>query len=135
LEDNQGLQKLAKKLRQEIAEKDSKIASLEEERERALQESAAKEIFVQDTSHKVGKFSREVLFHHKKYVHDEDNLDDITTDESLGKKTMNAFQIIESRRGPWWNTYKNAVSHAIANQRSTMSSNIKRALKGMCNLV
>jgi predicted RNase H-like nuclease (RuvC/YqgF family) len=135
MEDNQMLQRIHKTLRDKIAEKDCRIASLEEERQRTLQESAEKEVFVLDTSQKVGKFSRDKVFHHKKYVHDKDDLDDITSDGSLGKKTMDAFQIVDSRRVSWWDTYKNSASHAIANQRSAVSSNIKKELKGTCNPV
>jgi hypothetical protein len=61
-------------------------------------------------------------------THDFD-LNDITNDGgSLGKQQMmvDNFKIIESRQVGWWNTYKKALADAIANQRSTVSSNVKR---------
>jgi hypothetical protein len=44
---------------------------------------------------------------------------------------MNHFNIMESHWVAWGNTYKKASADAIANQRSDVSSTIKRELKGM----
>ena len=133
--DNKRLQQQVQKLRDDNQDLNNKVQKLEEERQRCLQESAATEALVSETYNKVGKFAKEDLFHHKKFVNDDNDLNDITDEGSLGKRTMDYFNISESRRVAWWNTYKKAAADAIANQRSAVSSNIKRELKGMCDRV
>jgi hypothetical protein len=45
--------------------------------------------------------------------------------------SINGFPAVEqSCRVAWWNTYKKAAADAIANQRSAVSLNVKRELKG-----
>jgi hypothetical protein len=84
------------------------------------------------TFNNVGKFAMEELFHFKKIVNDDYDLNDISEEGSLGKQTMDHFDILESRRVAWWNTYsKKAYADGIANQRSAVCSTIKRELKGM----
>jgi hypothetical protein len=133
--DNQQLQKQVHKLKQDNQELNDRGKKLEEERQQYLQESVATEALVSETYNKVGKFAKDDLFHHKKFVNDDFDLNDITDEGSLGKQTMDLFNISESRRVAWWNTYKKAAADAIANQRSAVSSNIKRELKGKCNTV
>jgi hypothetical protein len=58
-----------------------------------LQESAAAEALVSETYNKVGKFVKEDLFHHKKFVNDDNDLNDIMDEGSLGKRTMDYFNI------------------------------------------
>jgi hypothetical protein len=73
----------------------------------------------------VGKFAKDTLFHHKKIVNDDEDLNDITGEGSLGKQTMETFSITQGQWVAWWNTYKKASVDAIANQRSAVSSNVK----------
>jgi hypothetical protein len=95
-----------------------------------LQEAVATEIVVTTMYDKVGKFVRDSLFHHKKFVNDNEDLNDITNAGSLGKLTMDHFNISNNRRVAWCNTYKKVSADGIANQRSCVSSNMKRELKG-----
>jgi hypothetical protein len=133
--DNKRLQQQFQKLRDDNQDLNNKVQKLEEEQQRCLQESVATEALVSETYNKVGKFAKEDLFHHKKFVNDDNDLNDITDEGSLGKRTMDYFNISESHWVAWWNTYKKAVADAIVNQRSAMSSNIKRELTGMCDQV
>jgi hypothetical protein len=124
------MKKEATQIMTENRELKEKVRDLEAEQERSLQESAATEVIVLETYGKVGKFVKDELFHHKKFINDDYDLNDITDDGSVGKQTMDHFGIIQSRRVAWWNTYKKAAADAIANQRSAVASNLKRELKG-----
>ena len=84
---------------------------------------------------KVGKYVKDELFHHKKFINDDYDMNDITDEGSVGKQTMDHFGITQSHRVAWWNTYKKAAADAIANQRSAMSLNVKRELKGTSQTV
>ena len=127
---NKDMKKEATQIMNENRELKEKVRDLEAEQERSLQESAATEVIVVETYGKVGKFVKDELFHHKKFINDDYDLNDITDDGSVGKQTMDHFGITQSRRVAWWNTYKKAAADAIANQRSAVASNVKRELKG-----
>jgi hypothetical protein len=114
-----------------IEDHQRRITYLMEEKRRSMQEAAATEIVVATTYEKVGKFARDRLFHHKKFVNNDEDLNEITDGGSLGKLTMDHFNITKNRRVAWWNTYKKASADGIANQRTCVSSNMKRELKGM----
>jgi hypothetical protein len=128
--DNSALQRKVVKLSEENVRLRDRVQTMEEEQQRILQQSATSEMLNLETHGKVSKFVKDNLFHHKKFITNESELNNITDGGSMGKLTMDYFEIGEHRRVAWWNTYKKAAADAIANQRSTVSSNIKRELKG-----
>jgi hypothetical protein len=75
------------------------------------------------------------LFHHKTFINDNYGLNKITDEGSVGKQPLDYFGITQSHRVAWWKTYKKAGADAIANQRSAVSLNFKRELKGTCQTV
>jgi hypothetical protein len=133
--ENEAMKKEVEKVKRENHDLEEKVYDLAAQQAKALQESAAFEVIVSETYGKVGKFVKDDLFHHKKFVNDDYDLNEITDVGSVGKQTMDHFGITQTRRVAWWNTYKKAAADAIANQRSTVSSSVKRELKGMCQTV
>jgi hypothetical protein len=65
---------------------------------------------VSATYTRVGKFTKGTLFHHK-IVKDNDDLNDITGEELLGKKqTMETFSIAQGCWVVWWKPIR-VLSH------------------------
>lgn len=65
-------------------------------------------------------------------VNDDDDLNGITGEESLGtsKQTMETFSITQSHWVAWWNTYKKASgADAIANQAKEKCCLIKHQMR------
>ena len=129
-EDNARLQRIDNARRTKMKELLDQIQDLKNERDLSLQQSASLETMVADTYNRVGKYVKDSIFHYKKFVNDDEDLNDITGDESVGKRTMDHFEIPANRRVAWWNTYKKAAGETVATQRSSVSSSIKRELKG-----
>jgi hypothetical protein len=88
----------ATQIMSENRELKEKVRDLEVEQERSLQESEATEVIVAETYGKVGKFVKDELFHYKKFINDDYDLNGITDDGLVGKQTMDHFGITQSCR-------------------------------------
>jgi mRNA-degrading endonuclease HigB of HigAB toxin-antitoxin module len=62
----------------------------------------------------------------KKFVSSQQELDDFTSDNSLGKIVMDKMRVEIPDRMPYWSAYKEIVADAIANRRTTITNDMKK---------
>ena len=70
----------------------------------------------------------EKLFHFKKFVISQKELDDFTGDSSIGMLMMNMLKVEKPDRLPFWNAYKESVADAIANRWTTITNGLKKVV-------
>ena len=80
----------------------------------------------QRTFKKVYALVMEQVFPYKKFIKNQQDLDDITNTTSLGKLVMDKMKIDQAERFPFWNAYKEIVADAIANRRTIVSNELKK---------
>ena len=64
----------------------------------------------------------------KKFVSSQQELDDFTSDNSLGKIVMDKMRVEIPDRLPYWSAYKEIVADAIANHRTTITNDMKKVV-------
>jgi hypothetical protein len=68
------------------------------------------------------------VFTFKKFITSQKDLDDFNGESSLGVVVMNRMKIEGLDRLPFWNAYKEIVADAIANQQTTITTDLKKVV-------
>ena len=68
------------------------------------------------------------VFLFKKFIVNQKDLDDFTTENSLGMVVMDLMNIDQLDRLPFWNAYKEIVAGAIANRHTAITNDLKKVV-------
>jgi hypothetical protein len=80
----------------------------------------------EQTYRRINALVLDKIFTFKKFIISQKDLDDFTGDSSLGMVVMNMMKIEMPDRLPFWNASKEIVADAIANQRTTITNDLKK---------
>jgi hypothetical protein len=70
----------------------------------------------------------ERIFPIKKFVSGQKELDNFSGNSSLGMLVITMLKIEKPDQLPWWNAYKDSVSDAISNRRTTVTNDLKKVV-------
>ncbi len=79
-----------------------------------------------------GQIAKQEVFHRLKFVKNQEQLDDLSTNTTIGNRVMDAMRVRMDDKRRWWETYKDKVYASFNAQRSCCTTYVKRAFFSEC---